>query len=174
MTPEELNAVLQETTPILSFVKTCTGVPLALLNGHALPVSWEPEVIDTGTVAEVVARLAAVSAGLRPELAKVLYAAAMQSFEDCDCDFDTPQAQLDWEAENGGDFDAPKVPERPEDIWTLVRFSGISVAPAVHGPFEGQIIASLRGSTAWDGEHGVSLQFPEGATFGRISDLNDT
>lgn len=154
------------------FEKTLDGIPIRCLNNAVLRLSFEPENVDRNEVARAVSKLCDQPDTIRPVLAKAIYAMCLQSFEDCDCDFDTPQAQLDWEAENGSGFDDPKVPAGPEDIWQLVSFSWISVEKQNHDELDGQTLVKLLGSTAWDGEHGISLRFDADGRFIEAGDQN--
>lgn len=172
MQSTEVLNVLSNTKPLLSFVKTAEGVPVKFLKNADLPISFEPAHVEKEIVAHSVSKLSEMPETVRPALAKAMFEMCMQSFEDCDCDFDTPQAQLDWEAENGGTFDNPKVPSSPEEIWQLVKFSEINVSQRLHGPHSGKLLTSLRGTTAWDGEHGLALFFDTEGHFVEAGDLN--
>lgn len=172
MERSEIRALLAQTKDLLSFKQTVGEVTLPFLPGFALPLLYEPENIGEDDVVSVVHNLSRLDAGIRPTLAKALYAACQQSFEDNDADFPSPQEQLDWVAEDSPEFEGCTEPTGPDDIWPLVRFLDILIRIRGHGPHSGVPLATIRATTAWDSEHGVSFTFKNGQELVEVGDLN--
>tara|TARA_R100001369_G_C3267489_1_gene159370 strand:- start:121 stop:630 length:510 start_codon:yes stop_codon:yes gene_type:complete len=138
--------------------KTVDEVGVPFLTGVSLPIRFFAEEIDLDLAADAIARFSRTSPSSRNLIQDHLFRAAQQSFEDCSCDFDSPQDQLDWESESTGRFNAAKVPTTSSEIWSLVKFNAIHIAPggsAMHG----QYVLKVSGECAWDGEHGVAVTF---------------
>lgn len=138
--------------------KTTGEVGVPFLKGVSLPISFFAEEIDLDLAADAIAKFSRVSPSCRNLIQDQLFRAAKQSFEDCSCDFDSPQAQLDWESESTGRFNAAKVPTASDEIWSLVKFNSIHIAPGGNA-VPGQYVLKVSGECAWDGEHGVAVTF---------------
>lgn len=156
LTSTKSNAYLEATTH---------GLLLPFLPDNPLVISFEASEFDHETVATLVASLCETPKGFGAQAAKELYGACLQSFEDCGSDFETPQHQLDWEAEQSGTFNQPLVPGSADAIWPLVKLKEILISYGTRGPAYGKVVTIISGECAWDGEHGVGLIFTDGKTF---------
>lgn len=167
-----LRNLLNDTKSSLGFETTNGRVPVACLKNAELPISFETKQVARDIVARGVLNLINLPNSVRPQLASAMFRACQQSFEECSYDFKTPQAQLDWEAEVTNNFFSAMAPSNPQDIWNLVKFSNIFVGKRIYGKFNGQYLVSIRGTTAWDGEHGIALFFSIKGEFLETGDLN--
>ncbi|NRP14141.1 hypothetical protein XMM379_000297 [Aliiroseovarius sp. xm-m-379] len=162
MNKQEIMHLLNDTRQEFVHLRTNGQVKLPFIPGSQMSVQFDPSNISINEVADAVGAISARRIGRQKEAEKALFRSCMQSFEDCEEDFETPQKQLDWEAEQTAAFDAPKVPKRRRDIWKLVRFTTIQVEISTDpAPLSGTIV-SLFAECAWDGEHGVALHYTSG------------
>jgi len=152
------------------FCLTEDDLKIPLIGARGLRIEYYQNEIDSEGVIDALQNLTNLSASDRQLLIEPLFHAYLQSVEDCSADFDSAQAQLDWEAGATGNFEKPVVPQAAADIWSLVRFFAVNISTS---HTSGQTIASIRGYTAWDGEHGISLFFEDGRRFLRVGNLND-
>ena len=170
MTADDILALLTDVEDSGTFTATRGTVPLPAFGGVALPVLFDATNIGNNAIAEAAAALSSRPAETRAAIADALYAYCQRSFEECDGDFETPQHQLDWEAEQTGQFQDPKVPAGPADIWALVRFETLYV---YRDTFADKTVAAVNGLCAWDGEHRVSVRFDNGATLIKACGIDD-
>lgn len=138
-----------------------TGIALAFLPGHEPELCFDAGGLERGAVIRALRNLTGLPASVRGEVEERLYGFYQQEIEDGSCDFDSAQAQLDWEADFTGDFSDPVAATSPETVWPLVRFTRIDVRGTLRGPAP---MVRIEGQAAWDGEHGVVLHFDDGRT----------
>lgn len=153
------------------YCRTENGVHVPLIGATRLRIEYYQNEVDTEFVIDAVHNLTNLREPDRQLLLAPIFSAYLESVEDCSADFGTAQAQLDWEAASAGNFEKPVVPKAATDIWSLVKFFAINVSTS---NASGQTIASIRGDTAWDGEHGIALFFEEGRRFLKVGNLNDS
>lgn len=125
---------------------------------------------DTGVEEAIAAlrHLLALPRSVRDAIEPQLYAFYCQQIADGAGNFDTPQAQLDWEADFTREFTDPRHATSAAEVWPLVRFVRVRFQRS-----NGRLIASLWAAAAWDGEHGCALHFAEDGRFLGVTDLND-
>lgn len=152
------------------FFRSDGAISTPFLPGSRLNIICEPSSISAEDVAEAVSAVCVCRIGRMKEAEKSLCLSCMQSFKDCEDDFGSPQEQLDWEAQQTGEFDSPKVPRWRCDVWKLVRFTTIRVEKMTQSGSE-QTMVSLLADCAWDGEHGVSLHYEGGKKVDQDGDV---
>ncbi len=138
--------------------RTTEKVEVPFLEGTSLPITFFAQEVDLDLAADALANFCKTPPSSRAMIQDGLFRAAQQSFEDCDCDFDSPQKQLDWESESTGRFSGAKVPTCSAEIWPLVNFTSIHIAPSMTATRQGYVL-KVSGDCAWDGEHGVAVTF---------------
>ena len=144
-------------------------IELPLIGDNPLSIIFEAQQIDKDSVVDIVHNLTQLSHSVREELGTSLYAAYLNSVEECSVDFESAQHQLDWESDATGIFENPVEPKSAADIWALVQFRSICVR---RNDSKTRTIAILSGECAWDGEHGIALFFEDGLQFIKAADVN--
>lgn len=140
--------------------QTTEDVGVPFLPGLSLPVTFFAQELDLDRAADALVKFCKSPPSNHTRIQDGLFMAAQQSFQDCDCDFASPQEQLDWESENTGRFKGAKVPSNSADIWSLVTFTRIHITTSsTAGPRHG--VLKVSGDCAWDGEHGVAVTFAQ-------------
>jgi len=170
VTNEEIAVLRSDLETQNSFAVTRRKLTLNWLGSEELPITFEPSVLSPDQVAGIIEQLVSQPAETREKVAAALYNLCQSSFQVCSVDFQTPQHQLDWEAESTGTFDRPKVPTSIDEIWPLVRFIKVVVSK---DPFSDMAYASLNGECAWDGEHGAAVRFDDGQRLTKTGGWND-
>lgn len=143
---------------------TAETIAIPFLRDCRLPVTFFAQEIDLDHAADALLNFGKATPSTRQIIQDQLFKAAQQSFQDCACDFASPQKQLDWESESTGRFTGAKVPTRPADIWSLVTFTSVHIAPAITGGPQHYVL-KVTGTCAWDGEHGVAVNFAQDGRF---------
>jgi len=138
------------------------ALTLAFIPDQPLTLSFKLAEIDRPAVAELVSRLMQIPFADRGTFEHPMWAFYCQEMTDGAGNFDTPQEQLDWEADfdKGRTFANPVHATKPEDVWPLVKFTRLIVT---RWPSDSPPAAVLGGTAAWDGEHGITFRFNDRA-----------
>ena len=125
------------------------------MNPTRLAVSFSPAKLSWETVVGAVANLNNIPPEFRATVEQEIFRFYLQEIEDGSADFESAQAQLDYEREQGGPFSNPVAAVSPADVWPLVKFEKLLVTTGISG----EVIMRVEGKAAWDGEHGIVLTF---------------
>jgi hypothetical protein len=156
-------------------IRARVDLPVPVLAATIEQVSFEPgQGMTPAMAASALARLPVLPQAMRGQIAARLFQAAEASFAECADDFDSPQAQLDYEKDSTGRFPGASVPRGPGDIWPLVTPGGILVrmGPTRRVPVPGPLVV-LSFNVAWDGEHGAAVFLAGGERIVHVGDQND-
>jgi Domain of unknown function (DUF6985) len=153
---------------------TPAAISLPLFGKEPMSIAYHPEPAgeDEGVtvqeVTDVVYSLARLPRSIIGTITKPLYAEYLNSIDVMRHEFDTPQEQLDWEAEELGIFENPRTPNNANDIWKLVCFREIRIMRVRR-----KLVAIVHGDCAWDGEHGIAVFFQDGRRYLQTGTLAD-
>lgn len=170
---DELRIFLAETQPDqYGNVLLRDAVVVPFLQSDALWIGFRPQQADRFSLIEALNRLTTLSNAVRQQCEQAIYAFYLEEIEDGRANFESPQAQLDWEAgfNKSSPFKDPRAAESSGDVWSLVRFGGIR--PYVHRT-TANFVLEVIGEAAWDGEHGIALHFEGGARLIGVAGLDD-
>jgi hypothetical protein len=164
---QSIEALIAKTEPNSSgWAETTAEIELAFLPSAPLRAIFEPAHVTHTDVVRVLTALASLPESLKEEVTRSIFAFYEKEIADGACNFDTPQAQLDWEAEHNSGFVDPVPASTPAEIWPLVQFTRVHVCRNVA---KTAVIARVEGNAAWDGEHGIVLHFREGERLTAVS-----
>jgi hypothetical protein len=156
-------------------VRARVDLPVPVLAATIERVAYEPgQGMTPAIAASAIARLTALPQAMRAQIAARLFQAAEASFAECADDFDSPQAQLDYEKDSTGRYPDASVPRGPADIWSLVTAGSLLVrmGPTRRVPVPGPLVV-LSFNVAWDGEHGAAVFLAGGERIVHVGDVND-
>lgn len=138
------------------------ALTLAFIPDQPLTLSFNLAQVDRSAVANLVSQLMQISSEARGNFEQAMWPFYCQEMKDGAGNFDSPQEQLDWEADfdKRRTFPNPVHATKPEEIWPLVRFTRLIVS---RWPSDSPPHAILGGTAAWDGEHGITLRFNDRA-----------
>lgn len=137
------------------------GVRLPLLPDRPMWLSVRPEDHDRQLFSDAIRSLLRLRFEAREEIEPAIFGFYEKEIADGAGNFDSPQEQLDWEADHcgGRDFGRPLHALRGTEVWPLVRFERII---ARRDERTGEVMVAVSGRAAWDGEHGIQLHFENG------------
>lgn len=141
-------------------------ITLSFIDDH-VRIAFDPATAHAEAAITALRNLSVRPRNFKDQLEPQLYAFYCNEIEDGAGNFDTPQDQLDWEADFTKNFTNPRHATSPTEVWPLIRFSALQFRGD-----EGALVASLWATAAWDGEHGCALHFAENGTFLGVTDLN--
>ena len=138
------------------------ALTLAFIPDQPLTLSFMLAEVDRQTVAELVSRLKQIPFEDRCTFEQAMWTFYCQEMSDGAGNFETPQEQLDWEADfdKHRTFPNPIHATTPEEVWPLVKFNRLIVT---RWPSGSSAEAVLGGTAAWDGEHGITFRFNDRA-----------
>lgn len=155
-------------------VRARLDLPVPVPAATIEPVSYEPgQGMTPDMAASALVRLTTLPPAMRGQIAARLFQQAQASFAECADDFDSPQAQLDFEKDSTGRFPGSSVPRGPADIWPLVTPGSIllRMGPTRRVPVPGPLVV-LTFDVAWDGEHGAAVFLAGGDRIVHVGDQN--
>ena len=173
MNPSEILSKIENAEPYSVFHRFTAPLNIPFLTSTEYRVIFEKSDVQPDQIASALSHLSTFPASFRNEVAQAIYNSCLQSFADCACDFDTPQAQLDYEKDITGHFPAATVPQGPQDVWALVKLIDIGVRGQSRRAKANGPTAVVHFNAAWDGEYGISLSFPTGRGDFVVGSLND-
>jgi hypothetical protein len=138
------------------------ALTLAFIPDQPLTLSFNLAHVDRPAVADLVSQLMQIAFAARGSFERALWPFYCQEMKDGAGNFDSPQEQLDWEADfdKRRTFPNPVHATKPEEVWPLVRFTRLIIS---RWPSDGPLHAMLGGTAAWDGEHGITFRFNDRA-----------
>jgi hypothetical protein len=143
------------------------AIELSFVPTDLVTLRFDPGSVDRADALEVFRRFRDEPASSRIALTDAVFEKYCKEIADGAGNFDTPQEQLDWEADFTGDFVQPRHATSAEDVWPLVRFDLLILG---RGHSSGSLEVVLGGRGAWDGEHGIVLVFDPQVHLLRVGD----
>ena len=134
------------------------AVELTFLPGNVMTLSFEPDHVARQKVVDCIEQLDRISLADRVAFEERLWAFYCREMEDGAGNYDTPQEQLDWEADfnQRRTFPNPVHATKPEEVWPLIRIDQLAISRLDTG-----VQAWLHGPAAWDSEHGIAFRFDD-------------
>jgi hypothetical protein len=173
MNEPELLSAISRAEPYNVFHRFRTRLNVPFLQWNDFLIVFEKSDVQPSQIVAALSHLETFPSSFSYKIAQALFDTCLQSFADCDCDFDTPQHQLDYEKESSNSFPNATVPRLPDDMWGLVRPIDVAISSGSYKANSKVPTAVLRFEAAWDGEHGVSLLFPVDRRDFVVGGLND-
>lgn len=168
MIKNEIRSLIDGAEPSYSsFWATGNCLEIPVFGSTMMSLRFEKEQVDIESMVDVICNLMQFPVLERKHLETYIVKEYLTSVENCSADFESAQAQLDWEADSTDNFENPVVPVTNSDIWSLVSFRLVLVRKS---RLTKKTMAYVFGETAWDGEHGIALCFENGQMLKGVSD----